>query len=1043
MLDHSGREWRRLALLKCRITDLCTDEAGEWIGASGEDGSVAIAAVHTDEVHTHAAARAVRAMRISPDYGRNRDRPVIVGGAAAKLRLLKRAWLLGNTVERVLHEGEGPIRACAWRGSLVAWANDVGVKVFDVASDARVCYVEAPTGGGGCVGAAALDACPPRLVWAGDTRLLVCWGESVRVVAVRERRVGMSRESAEAAGLVHVPAPEPEEGAEAVVEDPVLVYVNRRYGEVASRANLKDSYAAGAAPYGEHIAVLTCEPAGQGGGSPLIELRILSLEGEECELSRDALALRGTGPATLPCDLHLACDPEGVLGPDGLPMLFIISPTDAIVASPRSVTDHIEWAWKRGDIARAVEVAFASPGALSDARLALLRDAHIGGLVDQGKRGEAARAAGKLLGSDVAAWGRWAAVFFGCGGEDVSPRDEGADALLECLPLPEGVTWGRHWGGSRPVLRLHASAYDLAMSYLIRADPVEALGAVRGWRARAWRGGITSEGEGGGTVPHPLNPAALLDKAAKLLVAGVEPARERSEAKEGKAEGREAEGAANPAFRAGAVAPLFSLVKATAEVNALLTGPFRSTFSTGTTQALRDLQAELLVSAGRPDAALTAALSYLPSLSGEAARVAGAHVLSLIRGHSLVSLAVERVVTLLEADGPATLGLLVERVDAGEGEGGEYFPIPVVLAQLRGRPRDQHAYLAALCKGKWEVFNGPSGAPFHALYARLAASFARPTLLPFLQATGHVSLEDMRALCEEGVEEENGASAPLQKELAWVLGRLGAAREALALLLDGLGDVRGAVEFVAGVGDDALWAELVARVVASGSGGAAGELIDALPGTGLDAVKVLAAVPADVPIPSLQTRLLKLLADSALSAELTVTCAGLVRGDTFGLHSRLVGRAGAARLLAGLAPCGLCLGPAAKARAGAEGGGWGDEGEGGVESTVVVYWCAHAFHASCLPTQQKGAGTVQQGVSVPERRTSSAREGKDAAGTRARAGSKSRGRSASGSRVAAVVRSELGRRSSSFGSVVEEPGRELSGEYGRCPLCFQAAGYKK
>ena len=47
---------------------------------------------------------------------------------------------------QVLHSGEGPIHAVAWRTSLISWANDLGVKVYDAASDQRVTFIERPRG---------------------------------------------------------------------------------------------------------------------------------------------------------------------------------------------------------------------------------------------------------------------------------------------------------------------------------------------------------------------------------------------------------------------------------------------------------------------------------------------------------------------------------------------------------------------------------------------------------------------------------------------------------------------------------------------------------------------------------------------------------------------------------------------------------------------------------------------------------------------------------------------------------------------------------
>jgi hypothetical protein len=43
------------------------------------------------------------------------------------LLLLLQGWLGRN--DTVLHQGEGPIRAVAWHGSILVWASDVGIKV--------------------------------------------------------------------------------------------------------------------------------------------------------------------------------------------------------------------------------------------------------------------------------------------------------------------------------------------------------------------------------------------------------------------------------------------------------------------------------------------------------------------------------------------------------------------------------------------------------------------------------------------------------------------------------------------------------------------------------------------------------------------------------------------------------------------------------------------------------------------------------------------------------------------------------------------------
>ncbi len=51
-------------------------------------------------------------------------------------------WL--GSKDTILHSGEGPIQAIRWSGNLIAWANDLGVKVYDTTVHQRIAYVERP-----------------------------------------------------------------------------------------------------------------------------------------------------------------------------------------------------------------------------------------------------------------------------------------------------------------------------------------------------------------------------------------------------------------------------------------------------------------------------------------------------------------------------------------------------------------------------------------------------------------------------------------------------------------------------------------------------------------------------------------------------------------------------------------------------------------------------------------------------------------------------------------------------------------------------------
>lgn len=487
-------------------------QAGDWIGSASDDGTALACSVHTDDTIHYPHHRPVKAIRLAPDFGRNRERPVITGGIGGKFRMLKRGWLLGNITEKLIHEGEGPIRACAWlssqsgsgapttssasastgasglaAGTLVAWANDAGVKVYDHERDERICFVEAPPD------TPHPDICPPRLVWENERSLLIAWGDCVRVVTLRDRRVPIPKDQYD--GAVAAPGAEAaralanlanavtatlvaevaggngsagDEGPQQQQQQDV-VYIRRRYADITCRMSF-DAYICGIAPYGEDLALLCYEPGANAGDAPIIDLRIVPREGgsssstgghahdqpkpaptsssssapqtssvtNPAPLCRDVLSLRGLEASHGPADFSLSCDHDSLVGSDGLPLLFVSSPRDIVCAQPRGVGDHVEWEAARGNLAEAVAVALAYPSAVPAARVVDLIGLYIRGLLAEGKSVQAAAACTRLLrDDDVHAWEGWAQHFL------EACDTTGKDAIVDVLPLPHGIEWTR------------------------------------------------------------------------------------------------------------------------------------------------------------------------------------------------------------------------------------------------------------------------------------------------------------------------------------------------------------------------------------------------------------------------------------------------------------------------------------------------------------------------------------------------------------------------------------------------------------------------
>lgn len=87
-------------------------------------GKVVINALYTNETSSYSYKRPVKAVALDPEYSRKNSRQFCTGGLAGQLVLNEKGFFFSNK-DVVLHAGEGPIYAIKWRGSLIAWANDI------------------------------------------------------------------------------------------------------------------------------------------------------------------------------------------------------------------------------------------------------------------------------------------------------------------------------------------------------------------------------------------------------------------------------------------------------------------------------------------------------------------------------------------------------------------------------------------------------------------------------------------------------------------------------------------------------------------------------------------------------------------------------------------------------------------------------------------------------------------------------------------------------------------------------------------------------
>ncbi|KAL5713390.1 Vacuolar protein sorting-associated protein 41 [Ranunculus cassubicifolius] len=390
ILDFQGNQVKVFAAHTATVNDLSFDTEGEYIGSCSDDGNVVINSLFTDEKMKFEYHRPMKAIALDPDYSRKSSRRFAAGGLAGKLLLNAKGWLRFS--DQVLHSGEGPIHAVNWRTNLIAWANDAGVKVYDTANDQRITFIERPRG------SPRPELLLPHLVWQDDSLLVIGWGTSIKVAAIRVNQY---------------------RGANGI-QMHAAVSSTKQVDVVAS---FQTSYSiSGIAPYGDALVVLAYIPEKDDGDKGFSstspsrqgtaqrpEVRIVTWKNEE--LAMDALPVHGFEhyKAKDYCLAHAPFSGSSYAGGQWAagdePLYYIVSPKDVVIAKPRDAEDHISWLLQHGWHEKALAAVEAGQG-----RTELLDEVgsrYLDHLILERKYAEAASLCPKLLRGSASAWERW------------------------------------------------------------------------------------------------------------------------------------------------------------------------------------------------------------------------------------------------------------------------------------------------------------------------------------------------------------------------------------------------------------------------------------------------------------------------------------------------------------------------------------------------------------------------------------------------------------------------------------------------------------
>lgn len=383
ILDFLGNQVKEFRVHSGAVNDLSFDAEGEYVGSCSDDGSVVINSLFTEETLKFDYHRPMKAISLDPDYVRNSSRRFATGGLAGHLYLNAKKWL--GYRDQVLHSGEGPVHAVKWRSSLIAWANDAGVKVYDAANDRRITFIERPRG------SPRPELLLPHLVWQDDSLLVIGWGTTVKIALIRANQNNAINMSS-------------------INQVDIVASFNTTY------------FISGIAPFGDSLVVLayisseedsekdfSSNVPSRQGNAQRPEVRVVKWTNDE--LATDALPVHGFEHYKAK-DYSLAHAPfsgssyaGGQWAAGDEPLYYIVSPKDVIIAKPRDAEDHIAWLLQHGRHEKALAAVEAGQG-----RSELIEEVgsnYLDHLIVERKYAEAASLCPKLLRGSSSAWERW------------------------------------------------------------------------------------------------------------------------------------------------------------------------------------------------------------------------------------------------------------------------------------------------------------------------------------------------------------------------------------------------------------------------------------------------------------------------------------------------------------------------------------------------------------------------------------------------------------------------------------------------------------
>ncbi|KAJ7717660.1 hypothetical protein B0H16DRAFT_1610599 [Mycena metata] len=441
MLDLAGNRIKSYKPHMASIIDVAVDETGEYVATASIDGQVVI---HSQsESYAFDLKRPMRSVALEPNFAKRTTRAFVCGGMAGNLVLHEKGWL--GHKETILHTGEGPIWQIRWRGRLIAWANDLGVKIYDTVSQTRITFIDRPPD------SPRADLFKCTLHWQDDSTLLIAWADHIKVARVRARpRTNNSPASANLPPLlVEITLVlKPDCMIAGLVPHPTVA----TSAEPSILCFLILAYTPPDTSFLEEMTQDRAQQARKAAERP--ELRIISPAG--AELAADAISL--TNFQSWGCNDYLLAEVDGD-GADEGRCYVVLSPKDVVIVKRRDRRDHIAWLVERKRYEEALlEVEHLEAGDGDAVSAVEIGQRYIQHLVSDGEFVNAARLTPKVCGHDAKRWEKWIFHF---------QQQKQLQAIIPYVPTDSP--------------RLDHLVYEMILAHFLSHDRPSLLRTVKEW----------------------------------------------------------------------------------------------------------------------------------------------------------------------------------------------------------------------------------------------------------------------------------------------------------------------------------------------------------------------------------------------------------------------------------------------------------------------------------------------------------------------------------------------------------------------------------